>query len=239
MHASRGFIEIIYGWNPAAASRAFAEALRLGPERAIIHHRLGLFLLSQRRFEEAESALRHAAALDPLSPIFATACALPLTARGVPQDAQKIYRTVIESEPSFYPVRFYLGLALEAAGQHEEAIAEFRAALQISDTETEALPALAHTLARTGQTLEATAIAERLRAAAAQRFISPFFFAVVALGLGDYAEALRFLEEAVEQRAMRLHDLHLDPRFTPLRGEPRFQRVLTTIGTDPEAQGAG
>lgn len=228
-YASRGFIEMVYGWNAEAADAAFREALRRDPDRAIVQHRWGLFLLSQGRIDEAEAALLQAATLDPLSPIFATACGLARMARGDASGAMARYRTVIESEPSFFPVHFYLGLALESCGRFDEAIAAFRQALQISNTETEALPALAHTLARTGRVAEAEEIRQRLTAAAAQRFISPFFFAVVALGSGDHDETLRWLEEAIEQRAMRMHDLHLDPRFAPLQGDPRFQDVLERI----------
>jgi DNA-binding winged helix-turn-helix (wHTH) protein/Tfp pilus assembly protein PilF len=235
-YASRGFIEMVYGWNPRTAGAAFGEAMRRGPERAIVQHRWGLYLLSQRRIDEAEAALLRAAELDPLSPIFATACGLAPMARGDAMSALPVYRTVIESEPSFYPVHFYLGLALESCGRFDEAIAAFRQTVQISNTETEALPALAHTLGRSGRADEAEEIRVRLAAAAGERFISPFFFAVVALGGGDYDAALAYLEQAVEQRAMRMHDLHLDPRFAPLHQDERFRGLLARIGMDPDAQ---
>ncbi len=228
-YASRGFIEMIYGWNAEAAGAAFDEAMRRGSDRAIVQHRWGLYLLAQRRIDEAEAVLRRAAALDPLSPIFATACGLAPMARGDAMSALPIYRTVIESEPSFFPVHFYMGLALESCGRFDEAIAAFRQALQISNTETEALPALAHTLARTGRATEADEIRARLTAAATERFISPFFFAVAALGRGDYDETLAWLEQAIEQRAMRMHDLRLDPRFAPLHGDARFRDVLARV----------
>jgi DNA-binding winged helix-turn-helix (wHTH) protein/Tfp pilus assembly protein PilF len=234
-YASRGFIETVFGWNPEAAGAAFDEAMRRGADRAIVQHRWGLYLLSQRRIDEAETALLRAAALDPLSPIFATACGLAPMARGDAMRSVSIYRTVIESEPSFYPVHFYSGLALESCGRFDEAIAAYRQALQISNTETEALPALAHVLARTGREDEADSIRERLAAATGERFISPFFFAVVALGRGDHDECLNWLEQAMEIRAMRMHDLHLDARFAPLHGDARFRSLLARIGMDPDA----
>lgn len=238
-HAARGFIESVYGWNPAAASEALTTAIRLNPRLAIAHHRLGFHLLSQRRFDEAEKALRHAAALDPLSPILATACGLPAMARGDAEQASIVYRTVIESEPAFFPVHLYLGLALEASGRLEEAIENFRLAVSVAQSETEALPALGHALARAGREDEALQIAEQLRYAATHRFISPFFFAVVAMGLSDHDQVFESLSEAVAIRAARMSDLHLDPRFAPLHGDARFARLLTEIGTDPEAaQGA-
>lgn len=234
-HACRGFVETVYRCNPAAADQALAQALRLDDRLAIGHHRLGLLRLAQRRFDDADAALQRASELDPLSPILATACGLPAMARGDPRAAIAVYRTVIESEPGFFPARLYLGLALERLGALDEAIEVLQQAVAMTPTETEAMPALAHALARGGRQGDAEGIAAHLHQAAARRFISPFFFAVLAMGLNDHATALRRLQEAAAMRAMRLHDLHLDPRFAPLHGDAQFGALLARIGVDPLA----
>lgn len=229
-HASRGFIQTVYRWNAQAAEEALDEAIRLDEKLATAHHWRGLFLRTRRRFDEADAALRRAAALDPLSPIFATACAF------VPMDlddtdaAIRICRAVSESEPAFIPVHFYLGLALERRGRIAEAIAEFQTAVEMAAADAEATPALAHALFRAGRAEEAEALVTRLRGAAQERFISPFFFAVASLGAGRSDEALDLLEEAVSIRAMRMYDLHLDRRFAPLQEHPRFTALLQRIG---------
>lgn len=229
-HASRGFVAMVYGWNARAAEEAFAEAIRLDAKLASAHHWRGLLLRAMGRLDEADAALREAAALDPLAPIYATACAFVPMDRGDAETALRIYRSVIESEPVFVPVHFYYGLALERCGRIDDAIAEFRTALEMGRIEDEATPALAHTLARAGRVEEAEALVARLREAAREKFISPFFFAVAALGAGDDEQALALLDEAVAMRAMRLYDLHLDARFARLRGEERFEKVLAEIG---------
>lgn len=234
-HACRGFIQTVYGWDPDAAGLACARALALDNQLAIGHHRLGLHLLARREFDAADAALRHASLLDPLSPILATACGLPAMGRGDPQSAIEVYRRVLESEPMFFPAHLYLGLALERLGHFDAAVDALQMAVAATPTETEALPALAHACARAGRAEEAGRIAERLRVAATQRFIPPFFFAVLAMALDDHETALRRLEDAVETRAMRMHDLHLDPRFAPLHAQPRFQSLLPRIGYDPDA----
>lgn len=229
-HASRGFVSMVYGWDARAAEEAFAEAIRLDAKLASAHHWRGLLLRAMERFDEADAALREAAALDPLSPIYATACAFVPMDRGDAETALRIYRSVIESEPVFVPVHFYYGLGLERCGRIDEAIAEFRTALEMGRVEDEATPALAHTLARADRGEAAAELIARLREAAREKFISPFFFAVAALGAGDDAQALALLEEAVSMRAMRLYDLHLDARFARLRGEGRFEELLGAIG---------
>ena len=231
-HASRGFLQTVYGWNAKAAEEALDEAIRLDDKLANAHHWRGLYLRTQRRFDEADAALRRASALDPLSPIIATACALVPMDRGDVDAAIRICRTVIESEPAFIPVHFYLGLALERRGRTAEAIAEYQTAVDMAAADAEATPALAHALFQAGRVEEAEAVVARLRNAAQERFISPFFFAVAALGAARHDETLDLLDEAVSMRAMRMYDLHLDHRFAPLREDARFLALLERVGME-------
>lgn len=232
-HATLGWTRTVYLWEPGAAEESFREALRLDLGYGTAHHWYGIFLTVRERFDEARAELRRATELDPLSPIAATACGFPEVLAGNPEKAFSIYRDVIDSEPKFTPARYYLGMAYERYGFVTEAIEQFRAVTEMAETETENHVALAHALAKTGQREEAKLIRARFEQAAKQRFVSPFFYAVIDLGLGDQASALRHLEEALELRAIRLFDLHLDHRFQALRNEPRFQKVLETIGMAP------
>jgi serine/threonine-protein kinase len=239
-HATRGWIETVYGWKPVEAEISLREAIRLDPNLAPAHHWLGLFLLIRERLTEAEASLRKAAEIDPLSPIFGTACAFPAMQRGDEEVAIAMYHSILDSEPAFVPVRFYLGLALERAGRVDEAIEQFRRADEMIPTPMEATPALAHALARRGAREEAEAVVRRMHDAARDRFISPVFFAVAAVGAGNDAEALDQLDRAVEIRAMRLADLHLDARFERLRGDgSRLEAILGKVGMIPAFPDSG
>lgn len=54
--------------------------------------------------------------------------------------------------------------------------------------------------------------------------------ATVCVGLGRAEEALEFLERAVECRDGWLTWLGVEPRFDPLRTDPRFRGILRRIG---------
>ncbi|MPZ31581.1 MAG: hypothetical protein GEV13_11405 [Rhodospirillales bacterium] len=54
--------------------------------------------------------------------------------------------------------------------------------------------------------------------------------ALKALGLFERAQALHALERCVDERADNAPFIAEFPPFRPLRGEPRFDRLLATIG---------
>ena len=55
---------------------------------------------------------------------------------------------------------------------------------------------------------------------------SAFQVALVNVGLGDKDAAFAVLEEAYRERSTLLTYLKMDPRFDPLRSDPRFQDLL-------------
>jgi hypothetical protein len=50
------------------------------------------------------------------------------------------------------------------------------------------------------------------------------------LGLDDRAGALDWLERAWSERSVGISWLKVDPIWDPLRGEPRFRRLLEALG---------
>jgi hypothetical protein len=58
----------------------------------------------------------------------------------------------------------------------------------------------------------------------------PFKLASSHAVVGDVDAALEWLERAVGQRDIGLLWLKVHPTFGPLRGDPRFQRLLARVG---------
>ena len=109
-------------------------------------------------------------------------------------------------------------------------------AVQQRDTEQPAFvdAQLVTILAGQGRRTEAAAMASRLaqqatEAVAPQRSDLAFFAAVAHVGLGEHDAALTWLEQAQEGRSSRLLYLRIDPRFTALRGDPRFVDLVTRV----------
>jgi tetratricopeptide (TPR) repeat protein len=102
-----------------------------------------------------------------------------------------------------------------------------------------AAASLAHALAAAGQKDEARAILEKLKAASTERYVSAFALAVAYLGLGEQEAAMEHLEKAREERSTRMVYLPIDPRFDPLRGQPRFEELVRSVQLERPSVSSG
>jgi hypothetical protein len=68
-----------------------------------------------------------------------------------------------------------------------------------------------------------------------RRFVSAFDFAIICTGLGDAAQAFKWLQKACEVPSFSmLMSLKGEPRFDTLRSDPRFQDLLRQVGLPPQ-----
>jgi tetratricopeptide (TPR) repeat protein len=74
---------------------------------------------------------------------------------------------------------------------------------------------------------EALQILEELKQ---KPYTSPFNLAIVHLGLGNYEQAIDWLEKAYEERNIPLVYINKGPKFDPLRDDVRFIDLLERMG---------
>lgn len=65
---------------------------------------------------------------------------------------------------------------------------------------------------------------------AKQKYVAPYFFAGIHIGLGEHERAIEYLEKAYEEHSHWLIYLHIDPSMDGLRDNPRFQDLSWRIG---------
>jgi len=71
---------------------------------------------------------------------------------------------------------------------------------------------------------------DELTELATKRYIAPYFFAGIHVGLGEHDRAMEYLEKSYEEHCHWLIYLHIDPSMDGLRDNPRFQSLLRRIG---------
>jgi hypothetical protein len=95
------------------------------------------------------------------------------------------------------------------------------------------LSGLAYVLAQSGSAGDARGVIEEMKErATTQEEVSPYDFAEAFIGLGDRDRTLAYLNRACELRMSEMIGVALDPVFIPLHDDPRFTRILRTIGLD-------
>ncbi len=233
-HASRAYILTYYDWNWIDAEREFQRALALNPNEATVHHRYGRYLSSLGRIDEALREIKRAQELDPLSLLIKANVGVVYYFGRNYDSAIIQLQNVLKEDQGFSVAHWGLGLAYEQKGMQAEAIGELERADAISKhRSTNTIASLGHAYAMAGQKAKAQKILEELQGSAKQENISSYQFALVSAGLGEKGRAFEALEKAFRERSTLLTYLKMDPRFDPLRSDPRFQDLLRRIGLPP------
>ncbi|HUQ82409.1 MAG TPA: protein kinase [Gemmatimonadaceae bacterium] len=218
-----------FDWNGPEAERAFRRAIQLDPGFEEAHHLYGIFLIHWNRMEEAEAELTRTLEIDPLlAAAHLTFGRLHLSMRG-PDEAIAHLREALALEPMFSLAHAQLGHAYLQKAMPAQAIIEFEAGARIGSPSDRAH--LAYGYAMVGRREEAAAIVANLASMGAH--LPPFHMALAHLGLGDHAEAFRWLGQAREERDPWLTTLNIDRAFDPLRVDSQFDEIVRAMGLIP------
>jgi TolB-like protein/DNA-binding winged helix-turn-helix (wHTH) protein len=229
-HASLALVKQWYDWDFVGAERKYTRAIELNPNYAHAHHWYSELLGEMRRHEEAIAEIRKARGLDPLSLIIN--CIVGETFRFARRYEQALeqYRKTLEMDPNFAGTHEFLGRAYVEMGEYEKAISELRKGVALSGGSLGIIAELGHAYAVAGKRREAFQILRELKDASKRRYVSPFLMALIYTGLGEKDQGFLWLEKAYEDRSNLMSSLNVDPRFDPLRSDPRFQDLMRRIG---------
>jgi TolB-like protein/Flp pilus assembly protein TadD len=229
-YAALAHVKFLYDWDFKTAEVHYQRALERSPNNATVRHWYGVLLLYQGRAAEAESQLKQAQALDPLSPVIGSAAALNYMFAGDLDRALTQARTVIAMNSGFSFAHDVLGGIYESQRQYPEALAEYQKYAELSGRDPDALSRLGHCYAVLGNTAEARRVLFELEHPRAGTFISPSNPALIYASLGEKERALDLLRAAVEERSSAMLALARDPGYESLRADPRFQDLVSRVG---------
>jgi TolB-like protein/DNA-binding winged helix-turn-helix (wHTH) protein/tetratricopeptide (TPR) repeat protein len=228
-HTSLAHAQEMEDWDFAAAEKEYRRAVDLNPSYALAHQWLGNDLAIRGRSAEALEESRKAMALDPLSALFRASYAHRIAYAGRFDEAADACRKALELDANYPTANMYLGQIEEYRGRYQAAISRFRKAFEVSATPLH-LANLGHAYARNGNRSEALKLLSQLRALSKTRYVSPYAYALVYIGLADKEKAMEWLQRAVTERSQWVTTLKVDPIFGELRGDPRFDSLLRQIG---------
>ena len=223
-HGVMGLVKMLYDFDWAGAEAAFKLALRLSPSSADVHDHYGWLCWSTERYDEAVELVRRARELDPLA--HRSDVAAGLLRAGRFEEAAAEARQTIASDPAFARGHSALGWALISLGEHAAGVAEMERASELAPSDPTFLGQLGQAYATVGRIAEARDVLRRLETMSAGRVVSPYNFAYVHTGLGEFDRAVDLLERAYEERSGAVFGIKGSFLFVPLRSHPRFRALL-------------
>ena len=219
---------LLFNVQLAAAEPEFRRAIALNPNYATAHQWFGECVQGEGRLDDALTELQRAHELDPLSLIINASFGTSLGMVGRSDEAIEQLHKTIDMDPAFTVAYVMLGQVLEEKGDLKGAIAAYEKARQLNPHAQ--LAPLACVYVRSGRKEDARKILNDMTNLSRQQYVPAYNLAVIHLALGDKEEAMRLLEKAYDDRAILLQgnfgSLKTDHRLDPLRGDPRFQRLL-------------
>lgn len=222
-----GQMERWWRHDRAAAERALLRAIRLDPRQPEPHGAYAWFLLDANRAADAVREGQRAYELDPFSVGNSLAFGEMLIDAGDLAAAARQVEITLALDPNYGLAWYDKGWLLIAQGRPAEAATLVSAHLSPGDDWGEAV--LGEALARSGRAAEARALARRMEERARHEWVQPMTIADIYGALGDTSRALDWLEEA-ERRGALEPQLDAEPEFRALHGEPRYQRLLRSLG---------
>jgi TolB-like protein/DNA-binding winged helix-turn-helix (wHTH) protein/Tfp pilus assembly protein PilF len=206
-------------WDWPGAEEEYKRALELDPNSVRAHQTYAWSLKMLGRLDEAMLHLERAQELDPLALDISWDIGVSLSFSRQYDRAIEQFQKIIEMDPNFVPAHGGLVQAYQAKGMYEEAIAELKKA-------NAGRAQVAYAYAVAGKRDEALKILDELKELSKQRYVSPFDFALIYMGLGDKDQAFEWLNKTYDENPYRISFLKVNSRFDSLRSDPRFTDLL-------------
>ena len=231
-HLSLGIVKLFYDWDFAGAEKELLRAKELDPQNAQVYHFNGHYLELVGRFDEAVSETKRGVELDPTNLIINSEVGFGFYVARRPDPAIEQLRKTLELDPTFSYASYELAQAYEQKRAYREAIAELNRAKPISADWSWIVADLGYVEALLGKRSEAEKIIQNLKERTAREYIDPCLIAYIYIALGDKDEAFAWMDRARQERSGLICWLQIEPKFDPIRSDPRFANLVHRMGLE-------
>ena len=214
----------VFDFEWEKAENGFKRALQLSPSNADAWGLYGRMCAAQGRHDDAIAMQRRSHLLDPLE--HQSDLTNAVLRAGKYEEAVQLGEAGVRKSPDYDRAHMTLAWAYLLSGRVPEGIAEIEKALVIAPRNTGWLAQLGQAYGLTGQREKAREVLATLEQRARETYVSPYSFAYVHVGLGEYDKAMDYLETAYRQRAGAIYGIKGSFLFKELRTHPRFIALL-------------
>jgi len=230
-YSARSGVRFWNEWNWKEAEQDALTAQRHSPSYAEAYLHRAHVLSNLGRHDEAIPEIARAKKLDPFSRIVGTLHGQFHYQAGTRRygEAESLLRYALQIDPQFWVAHIDLCKIWGMQGKWKKALAAAKRAFRFSHGNMEATSLAGWTLAKSSRMGEARKKLKELEAAARKRYVPPVHRALIQAGCGEKKAAVDSLEEALEERDVRLTFLLVEPRWDELRTDGRFQAIMRRL----------
>lgn len=226
------------GWNvlaayyslaarrPGDARRALNRALTLNPNLVLAHHWNAVRLVAAGDVRAAESSLREALALDPLSAVLRGNLGDLLSSQGRHDDARAELQAALDLRPDWPLAQVWMGLALGRESRWSDSAALFEKAARNGDGVARAYWVRA--LVRAGRSDEARSVYRGMLASRGP-YVTPYHRALAAFSMGDRDRAISELRETIAQQSPLARQIGNSDDWKGFEQDERFDRLVKLV----------
>ena len=224
-HTVLAYVQSQYDFDWKGAEKSYLHAIELNPNHATTRQWYGEFLAFQNRTEESLVQMQKAIELDPTSPSTNVAPALPYL---ISHQFEKVLETtdkVFQMDATFLFAQHYKARALFRLGREKEALELYRK-IVVANGSAFFKSDLGCLYGKAGNEAEAKKILAELTETAKEKYVSPYYFAVVHIGLNEREKAFEYLRKAVAEHDNNVIVLKVSANFDSVRDDSQFIEIL-------------
>jgi len=225
-HAILGHIHFLWDWDWIAAEQEYKRALELGPPSSMIQIRYAIYLSSMGRQSEALQEMRAAHVLDPVSQVSNDILGFVYYLAQDFDRAIDQYQKTLALYPDSGNVHLYLGRCYEQKAMYPEAFQEYQTMESLEGATADELTTRRQAFAKSGMRGYWQIELEGAIRESRRRYFSSDYIAELYVNLGKKDHAIEFLEKAYQARSHDMAFIMVEPRFSSLHSDPRFQNLL-------------
>ena len=212
-------------WKWSEVESAFLHSLELNPNNMDALFNYALYLLSVKRFDEAQKVFDKHKNIDPLSDLAQLGVYLPDFFKGKYDQVVKGFSKYLEWDPPFWVGLWSLWRTLSLMERKAEALVAFEKLFVLRGM-NDIVKAMKGVIYNEAVKIGAKSMAEFYK----HQYTSPYDIAMFFIHAGEQEEALIWLEIAVEDLDVRLYFLDIDPEWQCMRSDERFSKLLKRMG---------
>ena len=231
-HAALASVRRSY-WDWAEAEKEFKKAIELDPNSYEAHYGYAFLMAVMGRHDESIIEIKRAQQLDPLNPAARTAVAsMYMYARRYDESIEQS-QAALEIVPDFQLAYQRLAYTYEITGLYQEAAAAWQQEKILGGAGEEEMAGFLGAAATGKEAYWGWLLGYNQQRVERGDYISPVLFAILYAQLGERKQALESLEKAYLGRSSTLYFIKVDPRYDPIRDDPRFQNLLRRMNLAP------